>query len=97
MAVQQKRRVPAGTVATTLAAGRPASKSTIADLRALAMARGFKVERAMTGGDRWRILDRQGRDTADAKSATRVFSVDEGVRYLQNLGGVARYPVWRKT
>jgi len=72
-------------------------KSTIADLRALAVARGYKVERAMTGGDRWQILDKRGREATDPKAQDRVFSVDEGVDYLTSLGGIARYPIWRKS
>ena len=73
-----------------------AARSTVADLQALAAARGFKIERAMTGGDRWRILDKSGSEATDPKALTRVFSVDEGVTYLKNLGGIARHPVWRK-
>jgi hypothetical protein len=73
-----------------------ATKSTIADLRALATARGFKIERAMTGGDRWRIVDKAGIDANDPKALSRVFSVDEGISYLKSLGGIARHPVWRK-
>ena len=71
-------------------------KSTIADLRALAAARGFKVERAMTGADRWRILDVRGLEASDPKARNRVFSIDEGVSYLENLRGIARHPVWRR-
>jgi hypothetical protein len=73
-----------------------AARSTIADLRALATARGVRVERAMTGGDRWRILDKSGSEAADAKAPGRAFSIDEGVTYLKSLGGIARHPVWRK-
>jgi hypothetical protein len=88
------------TADTLVAPSRPrrtVPKSTIADLRALALARGFKVERAMTGDDRWQILDKRGRAPTDPKAKSRVFSVDEGLDYLNSLGGIARYPIWRKS
>jgi hypothetical protein len=76
--------------------GQVEPKYTIADLRALATARGFKVERAMTGGDRWQILDKKGRAATDPQILNRDFSVDECVTYLKRLGGVMRHPIWRK-
>jgi hypothetical protein len=86
----------ADTLVRRLPPRQTAAKSTIADLRALATARGFTIERAMTGGDRWRILDKAASEAADPNALSRVFSVDEGITYLKSLGGIARHPVWRK-
>jgi hypothetical protein len=71
-------------------------KSRIADLRALATARDFKVECAMTDGDSWQLIDQQGRKVTNPNTREVEFNAKDGVRFLKSLPGVARCPVWQR-
>jgi hypothetical protein len=71
-------------------------RSTVADLRALAAARDFRIERVTAGADRWRLLDQRGRKVTNPRTRDSEFTATDGLAFLQSLRGVARCPRWQR-